>query len=353
MLRSCDDRQYTFRRLIMKYLAFLPLLLTIFLILRCAAVLSARKKPDWRSAVYLPNALFWFGLLGNIFVIPSAVLLWQEDTAHIWFTALCLLGWSLELAYVNCWVRFDEQGFTHHSFFGKTCTFSYMDVTGIRRGDEGDIRLYCEKRMIFLDNMSVNLDQFMHRVDRKSKRLRDLSGTGWNPYRHKVPGGMSIFIALMAFLLLITVYLVIIVYGCLEPPESEASTTREELVFVSGELLDGDVVRLTSEQGDNYQIGGYFELPVAPESLWDGKTVYTVWSAGKNPTWIYQLRAGNQMVMSFQDQNEAERANARESLPLMLILWIAGLLFVLSSFLVGRHPEHFSPRVRKWFFRDL
>ena len=52
-------------------------------------------------------------------------------------------------------------------------------------------------------------------------------------------------------------------------------------------------------------------------------------------------------------ENEAERANARESLPLMLILWTAGLLFVLSSFLVGRHPEHFSPRVRKWFFRDL
>ena len=335
-----------------RFLALVPPLITLILVLRCLWAMVIRKTPDWRNTVYLRNFLFGVGLLDNIFVIPLTLLLWREDYAWLWFALICLLGWSMELAHANCWVRFDDRSFTHHTFFGRTHEFTYADLTGIRRDDQ-DLRLYCGRHMIFFDQFSLNLDSFMRLVDRKAKRLRDLSGTGWDPYNHKVPGGKSIFLALMLLLLFVTGLLGFSLYGTVKPRKTEENTRREELVFVSGEELKGGVIELTTAEGHSYRIAGYIELSFQPEKLWDGKTVFTVWSGGKSPTWIYQIRDGEQSLMSFADQNQAERENNRDIFWLFLILWAVALLLVLATLVVGRHPERFSPRVRHWFFRDL
>ena len=336
-----------------RFLALVPPLITLILVLRCLWAIRVRGTAAWRNTVYLPNFLFGVGLLGNIFVIPATLLLWREDYAWIVFALLCLVGWSMELAHANCWVRFDDRSFTHHTFFGRTHRFSYDDLTGIRRDDEDDLRLYCDRHMIFLDHYSLHLDTFMRLVDRKAKHLRDLSGTGWDPYKHKVPGGKSIFLALMLLLLFVTGLLGFSLYGTVKPPKTEENTRREELVFVSGEELKGGVMELTTAEGHSYRIAGYIELSFQPEKLWDGKTVFTVWSGGKSPTWIYQIKVGEQMLMSFADQNQAERENNRDIFWLLLIFWAGTLLLLLATLVVGRHPERFSPRVRHWFFRDL
>ena len=180
----------------MKALAFVPALITLYLLVKGFFARAARKGPAWKNAVYLPNLLLWVGLLGNIFVVPSTAILWRMDWKLLWFTALCLLGWSMELAYANCWVRFTEQGFTHHTFFGRTYEFTYADVTGIRRGGSGDVRLYCGKHMIFFDSMSQNLDAFLRRVDRKSKNLRVRPDRiKWDPFNHNVSRGKLNFFA--------------------------------------------------------------------------------------------------------------------------------------------------------------
>lgn len=336
----------------MRYLAFFPIAITLYLLVR-SVVAKAARSPAWqKNRVYLPNLLFWVGLLGNLFVIPAVILLWQENLLGLAFIALSLMGWSMQLAYANCWVRFDERGFTHHTFFGRTYEFSYKDVTGIRWGS--DMRLYCGKHLIFLDSMAVNASRFLHWVKKRNKQIQNLPDRiQWDPYDDNVPDGMAIFIALMLLILFTTALLGVFCYNSFAPGKSEADTRREEVVFVSGEHKDGGVIYLVSEDGGKYRIAGYDTLPVEPETLWTDGTRYTVWCDGKSTVWIYQLMAGDRTLLSLDEHNEAFRRNTKQALPLMFVFWLLSVLLLLATIVVGRHPERFSPRVRKWFFRDL
>ena len=172
----------------MKAFSFVPLMITLILLAMCFSAKAARSSPDWRNAVYLPKLLLWVGLLGNIFVIPATLLLWQQKWSHLWFVGLCLLGWALELAYANCWVKFSERGFTHHTFWGRTYEYTYLDITDIRLSS--DVKLYCGRHLIFLDSLCLNRDCFLRRVDSKSKNLRILPPRlKWDPYEDKVSNG--------------------------------------------------------------------------------------------------------------------------------------------------------------------
>ena len=336
----------------MRYLAFLPAAIALYLLFRSIAAKAARS-PEWqKNRVYLPDLLFWVGLLGNLFVIPSVILLRQEDWLWLLFIAFSLLSWSMQLAYANCWVRFDDRGFTHHTFFGQTYEFTYNDVTGVRWGS--DIRLYCGKHLIFLDSMADNASRFLDWVKKRSKQMQNLPDRiKWDPYNNNVPDGMSIFVALIILLLFVTVVLGLFCYQAFAPGKSEADTRREEVVFVSGELQSRGVISLVSQDGGKYRIAGYDTLPVEMGTLWSEGTRYTVWCDGKNTVWIYQLQAGDRILLSFDEHNEASRQSGKKGLIFALVLWVAALLLILATIVVGRHPERFSPRVRKWFFRDL
>lgn len=337
----------------MRFLAILPAAVALYLLVRSVAAKSARSSPEWRkNRVYLPNVLFWVGLLNNVLAVPSVILLWQEDWLGLGFIALSLLGWSMQLAYANCWVRFDEQGFTHHTFFGRTCEFNYNDVTGIRWGD--DVRLYCGKHLIFVHSMYVNKGQFLEWVRDRSKQMQNLPNRiRWDPYNDNVPNGMSIFVVLLFLLLFSTAILGVSSWQSFGPGKSEADTRREEVVFVSGEQQGGGVISLVSEDGGKYRIAGYDTLPVKPKTLWTEGTRYTIWCSGKSTVWICQLQAGDQMLLSFVEHNEAFRQNTKKGLLFALILWILTLALFLGALVVGRRPERFSPRVRRWFFRNL
>ena len=337
----------------MRYLAFVPAAIALYLFIRSVAAKSVRRSPEWqKNRVYLPDLLFWVGLLGNLFAIPAVILLWQENWLGLAFIALSLMGWSMQLAYVNCWVRFGDRGFTHHTFFGRTHEFTYQDVTGIRWGS--DIRLYCGKHLIFLDSMADNASRFLHWVKKRNKQIQNLPDRiKWDPFKDKVPDGMPIFIILMIFLLFVTVVLGVFCYGFFASGKSEADTRREEVVFVSGEQEPSGVISLGSEDGRKYRISGYDTLPVETETLWTEGTRYTVWCSGKSTVWIYQLQTGDTVLLSFDEHNEAARQNNKKGLIFALVLWILSLLLVLATLVVGRHPERFSPRVRKWFFKNL
>ena len=332
----------------MKYCAFLPPLITLYLIIRCVAAKAARNDLSWRKAVYLPNLLFWVSLLGNLFVIPSVLLLWQEDTLGFAYIAFSLMGWSMQLAYANCWIRYDEQGFTHHTFFGRTYEFTYPDVTGIRNGSRGDLWLYCERHMIFLDGMCVNMHHFLQRVKKHSCKLREKpSRIRWDPFNHNVEYGKFIFFLFLILLLLWTAFMPMMLIGVFGPPDSEADTERREAVFLSWRDSGSGDLYMTASDGSDYGIKRWIRLPEQPDSFCDGKTVCTVWGNGSETFWISQLQAGDRTLFSFAQAQEDYKNDQKWAVPLLLLTCAASWIVFIGMLLVGRHPERYSPRIKR------
>ena len=333
----------------MKTLAFGPSLITLYLLIKVFSARAARRGPEWKNAVYLPSLLLWVGLLANIFVLPSTLVLWQEDRTKLWFTALCLVGWSMELAYANCWVRFNEQGFIHHTFFGRTHEFTYEDLTGIRRSGFGDIRLYCRKHLIFFDSECLNLDTFMRQVDRKSNHLQELpKRVKWDPYyNNAVNGKANFFVSLITCIGLgaIMIFAAFAVFG---PPESEESTVRCEAVFQSWREQKGATYFL-AEDGTEYALSLYGDLTVDPEPLCDGRTVYTLWIREHSTRWIEQMEGPEGMLFTFAEKQDAYKGSQIRPLVYLGLMWLATLFFLLFSLRVGRHPERYSDRTWRLF----
>ena len=341
----------------MKVLApVLPAISLLFALYGLWAVMK-RREPAWQTAVYLPGGLFFFGLLVSLAAVPAAVQLWRGKPAGFWLGALATAGWGIELACANCWVRFDEVRFTHHTFFGRTFEFTYRDVTGIRylqREDlYSDVRLYCGRHTIFLDKMSRNLDPFLRRVERKSKHMELLPDRiRWDPYDHRVPHGKFVFAVLLAAVLLMTAALPFVLHSVFGPPDSEDNTQRREAIFVSWRESDKGTLYLTASDGADYGTERWVRASVEPDALCDGETPCTVWGKGREIFWIRQLRAGERTVFNFEEFHEAYRQDQKWAIPFVFLLWAAAVWTFVMMLRVSRHPERYSPRFRGLFIRE-
>ena len=79
----------------MRYLAFVPAAIALYLFIRSVAAKSVRRSPEWqKNRVYLPNLLFWVGLLTRIFLKES--LMCRKD-----FVSCCRFSSSYK-AYADC-----------------------------------------------------------------------------------------------------------------------------------------------------------------------------------------------------------------------------------------------------------
>lgn len=118
----------------MIFLAILLCAISLLLTLACLAERKKRGTPEWERALSLP-----FALVGIVIVCD---LLWIAITAYFWTRsgekALLLLlfllpGWFVQLAYLNLWARYDDEGFMQRMLWGKTRSFRYEEITEIRR----------------------------------------------------------------------------------------------------------------------------------------------------------------------------------------------------------------------------
>ena len=113
------------------------------------------------------------GAADFVFFLAMAVLssLNQEE---IWIPLCCigfaLLGNVLILAYVNCRIVYDEEGFTVKGFFGTTRRYSYQDITKIYR-TSSDVKLYANDRKITVDLYASGATVFIKYVTKKWDEL--------------------------------------------------------------------------------------------------------------------------------------------------------------------------------------
>ena len=119
----------------MFYLAFLCWPVSLALTVLCFLERKKRRAPEWERAMILPFSIAGIGVFWYLFTLVLACyfLLKGWDAWPLVFLGQPL-GWLLQLAYLNLWVRYDDKGLTQRTFWGKTRSFRYEEITEIRRG---------------------------------------------------------------------------------------------------------------------------------------------------------------------------------------------------------------------------
>ena len=138
---------------------FLSGLATVLLIRGLAALPRQKEKPN---TVELPRWMLILGLAVGLPTLAASLflLLRGERVGSIVCLCMALLSGSLVLAYCNCRIFYDKDGFTAKSFFGSAHRYTYGDVSSIQ-GRQKDIKLFVGKRTIRLDALAVGRDHFL------------------------------------------------------------------------------------------------------------------------------------------------------------------------------------------------
>ena len=98
------------------------------------AFLRQPKKRE-KGKVCLPKSLVIIGLIASlVFLIPAFIIAFSDEPIweSIFFFAFSLLGITLIIAFINCRISYDEDGFVVKSFFGIKRHFTYGQITGIK-----------------------------------------------------------------------------------------------------------------------------------------------------------------------------------------------------------------------------
>ncbi len=155
----------------MKYLiSGLGLLFTALMVRGMLAFLHRPRKAE-RGKVALPG---FFAVLGLICALPfvAAAVYTALTDQPIWisigFLAFSLLGLTLVVAYINCRITYDEDGFTHKSFFGIKRRYRYEDIRCVKYGNHEDF-IYIGRRLLMVDEYSIGAIDFFATANKQYK----------------------------------------------------------------------------------------------------------------------------------------------------------------------------------------
>lgn len=226
----------------------------ILLVLGAGILMLFRSKKHTGKQVVLHKFLLILGLIGTLgFLVPAYITAVSgKSPALPWvFIALSLLAFALVIAYSNCRIWYDNNGFTVRNFWGIERYYKYGDVTGIREGVNENF-LYMGKRKVMIDGLSVGKQDFFSQANvkyaeingRKLPRIRQKSDMFHGHIRN--PGEfLFVYILLYVFVFL---FAVLVAFLILRDPAADAEHVN---VTFSACAREEDDLVLTSVDGDH------------------------------------------------------------------------------------------------------
>jgi hypothetical protein len=267
---------------------------------------------------------------------------------------------SLIVAYINCRISYDEDGFTAKNFFGIKRYYTYDQITGIKENMH-ESYLYMGKRRIMIDEFATGGMEFIWLANKKYRKL----------YRKPIPKKITKdifngniespgeFLFVFIVMGIVGIGALILITWFVFQPSTKNNTIEQQTVFQAYTKQDRDWI-LKSADGQIYKIkftDSEFNADLVP-SLCDGKTVYTTYSERHDPDHgedyygIEAIMADGDYVLTFE---ETARMNVQEYGPLIpfvgLVITLPACLFVIFCIKVGRNPTKYSPRTVKIFFK--
>ena len=343
----------------------LPFLLTPIIVRGVIAYLRQPKQAEY-GKVYMPKFLGILGLVAcALLFIPAGITAFSDEP--LWVPILSLLlslfSATLIIAFVNCRISYDQDGFIHKNFFGIKRKFTYDQVTAIKE-DARQKFIYIGKKKLMVDEFSIGGDDFIKFVKKKYRTMHDgkslpkIYKTKHDIFNGNVQdaGGFLFAYALIGVICIgLLIFAIYLTYA----PNTPNNTVQQSISFVSYENK-GEKIVLTSADNKIYIID-FIDKQFNTKNiqmLCNEKTVVTTYSIKVTPKYeesYHSLKAveyNDNYILSFEETTRLHRQEYTRFIILAVVMCLAWGIFVVFSIIVGRNPKKFSKRVVRLFFKN-
>lgn len=340
-------------------MAVLPILVT--------SLLAAGKKTQKKDGKVFLHKLFpVVGAIGTAFSLVSGFITSFSDEP-IWvpvvFFVFSLLAIALIIAYVNCRISYDENGFIAKNFFGRKKQATYSEITGIQKNMH-ETYIYIGKRRVMVDEFSIGGKEFINLVKKKYRTLHNgqslpkitkTKNDIFNGHVNDVAGFYAAYI--IVFVFLIGVMVLLMCYTFI--PNSINNTIEQTVIFNSCEIIKDEIV-LTATDNQIYKITFDVEQINIQEikTICNGKSEVTTYSKEVTPDdeedyySVKAIKNKDDYLLSFEETNKLNRLEGLKVIGLFLFMLLIWNAYIVASIVVGRNPQKFSKKVVKMFFKD-
>ena len=330
-----------------------------------SGVLSVLRRPkrSEKGKVFLPK---FFAILGSIcsgiFLIPTFISAFSDEP--IWVTIILLvfsmLGASLIVAYINCRISYDEDGFTAKNFFGIKRRFTYDQITGIKRNVH-ESYLYMGKRKIMIDEFAVGGSDFILFAHQKYRSIHHNRSIPHAENKKDIFNGNinSTGEILFVFISIGIIGIALLIFtACLTfLPSSPNNTAEQQAVFQSFRTENNCLILQTAD-AQIYKIDFADKLQTEIiTSVCDGKTEVTVYAKQYNSedSGVYYsviaIASDGKDILTFDETNRLHRQEWCLVFIMGVVLSSFLFAYIVGSIIVGRNPTKYSPNVVKFFFK--
>lgn len=305
---------------------------------------AAARLPQEEGRVANPRFFIWIGLVGALLMcIPAAFCV--IDNQNLWTALLPLPGTAVVTAGCLPCIRWNAEGFIVRTFFGRIHECTWADVISWNSPAD-DVWIVTSKGRFFIDGMASGRSMFLHAAARRCKNARLTKSASFDLFNGHVrePGSM---LAALVLIGLVGAFMGGVGFHQLLVPVTEENTQPVSIMIDrcavkddSFELYSGDMVyrvqfdeRKMAERMKTVDLPAHCEARVRP---------------GKGSIRVYALTAADGTSLLSLAEINRNRTEVGVFL-LMLTALVAGV--IVMTILVGRHPERFSTRWHKAFFK--
>lgn len=134
---------------------------------------SKRMENSNERRVCLPDFFLSVGIFSFIFFVVCFIVgaIFSPNIFLLVTLALfALVSASLILAWRNCYITYDDNGFMQSTFWGKKKCFTYDMVTGWKDRNGAALDIYLGKEKIKIDTLAVNKAEFLQVIESKCEK---------------------------------------------------------------------------------------------------------------------------------------------------------------------------------------
>lgn len=326
-------------------------------------VFLRQPKEAVKGKVQLPKFFAILGLItSTIFLIPTIITAFSDE--DIWvpivFLTFSLLGATWIVAFINCRISYDDDGFVAKTFLGMKRKVSYDQVTAIKENMH-ETYIYIGKRRVMVDEYSIGGEDFIKLVKKKYRTFHN--GESLPKSKNDIFKGnvndVAGFLAAHIIILVVLIVMIILLSCYTFIPNSVNNTLAQTVIFNTCDIEKDEIVLTTT---DNQIFKITFDAEQVNiqgiKTLCNGESKVTTYSKEVTPDdeddyySVKAIKYNDNYILSFEETN---RLNRQDGLPViglflfMLLIWVA---YTVASVIVGRNPQKFSKKVVKVFFKD-
>lgn len=324
-----------------------------------------KKAKDGK--VHLPAS---FAALGSVvavlFLIPTFITAFFDDE-ETWVTILffvfSIIGVVLVIAFINCRISYDDDGFVAKTFFGVKRKATYDQVTAIKENMH-ETYIYIGKRRVMVDEYSIGGMEFIKLVKKKyrtfnnGKSIPQIQKSKYDIFNGHIEDVTGFYAAyIIIFVVLIGM---IILLTCYTFTSSSVNNTIEQtVIFNSCEIVKDEII-LTATDNQIYKITFNDEQINIQEikTICNGKSEVTTYSKEVTPDdeedyySVKAIKNKDDYLLSFEETNKLNRLEGLKVIGLFLFMLLIWNAYIVASIVVGRNPQKFSKKVVRLFFKD-